>query len=235
MAANDVRARILSEFNRQMYIYGYEKTTLKNICKELSISTGHLYHYFKRKEDLYEALQLDFFAKLQHILKDHLKVMQPSDLLILLLCKYYYYWIFIDQPPLYRVMLEMQHHTATLMFSIESRAKEMQNALQNEQFSCDFATAVIAEQTFLLQTYSMCYLREEGVLEAYSFDAIFWDAFRTWCFNIGLSIEQTHIYQTSLSDVVSILDKQAIYDKIYEMDSYDYEFSLNGSTNPQNS
>ena len=227
MAADNVRAKILSEFNRQMYIYGYEKTTLKNICRELSISTGHLYHYFKRKEDLYEALQLDFFAKLQHILKDHLKAMQPSELLMLLLVKYYYYWIFIDQPPLYRVMLEMQHHTATLMFSIESRAKQMQRAMQLEQIACSFATAVIAEQTFLLQTYSICYLREENGLKDCTFDSIFWNAFKTWCFNIGLSDNQAHVYQESLSDVVSILDKQAIYDKIYEMDSYDYEFSLN--------
>lgn len=69
---NRVRALILKETNDLIYEVGYKKTTLREICKRVGIVPGHLYFYFKKKEDILEAITMDFYAKLNIILKDHI-------------------------------------------------------------------------------------------------------------------------------------------------------------------
>jgi AcrR family transcriptional regulator len=48
--------QILEAASHRFGIYGYEKTTMREIAKDLRISKGSLYYYFPDKENLYKAI-----------------------------------------------------------------------------------------------------------------------------------------------------------------------------------
>jgi TetR/AcrR family transcriptional regulator, transcriptional repressor of aconitase len=50
------RASILAAAKTVFIRLGYEKTTIKDVMEEASVSRGGLYQYFSNKEDLYEAI-----------------------------------------------------------------------------------------------------------------------------------------------------------------------------------
>lgn len=64
--------RILDAASKRFLHYGYQKTTMGEIAKDLSMSTGNLYRFFPSKLDIAEALAIksenhEFYA-LEHIL-----------------------------------------------------------------------------------------------------------------------------------------------------------------------
>ena len=50
------RQEIIAMARKLFQIQQYEKTSMKNIMDELNIAKGTIYHYFKSKEDLLEAV-----------------------------------------------------------------------------------------------------------------------------------------------------------------------------------
>ena len=58
------------EFKR----YGYEKASLRQICKKADVTTGAVYFFFKNKADLFDAIVRDVAIELQSIIEDELKV-----------------------------------------------------------------------------------------------------------------------------------------------------------------
>lgn len=47
---------IIQEARRLFHTQGYDSTTMQNIMDNLGIAKGTIYHYFKSKEDLFEAV-----------------------------------------------------------------------------------------------------------------------------------------------------------------------------------
>ena len=50
------RQEIIQAAHKIFSTKGYEKTTMKDVMDELEIAKGTIYHYFKSKEDLFEAV-----------------------------------------------------------------------------------------------------------------------------------------------------------------------------------
>jgi AcrR family transcriptional regulator len=55
----ETRQRIMKAGEKCFGLYGYDKTTNKDIADEAGLTTGALYHYFESKQDLYIAVFLD--------------------------------------------------------------------------------------------------------------------------------------------------------------------------------
>ena len=68
--ARQMRARILHEFNDLIYENGYNDATLRQLAERCGISRGHLYFYFKKKEELQNALSADLYGKIRLIFDD---------------------------------------------------------------------------------------------------------------------------------------------------------------------
>jgi AcrR family transcriptional regulator len=51
----ETRQRILAAANKRFMHYGYQKTTMSEIARDLSMSTGNLYRFFESKLDIAEA------------------------------------------------------------------------------------------------------------------------------------------------------------------------------------
>ena len=56
MTLDERGQRILDIAARLILRYGYDKTTMQNIALEAAVSTGTLYHYWRSKEKLFQAL-----------------------------------------------------------------------------------------------------------------------------------------------------------------------------------
>lgn len=54
----DTRQRILDAAGSRFMHYGYQKTTMAEIARDLSMSTGNLYRFFSSKLDIAEAIAL---------------------------------------------------------------------------------------------------------------------------------------------------------------------------------
>src|SRR5216683_2262405 len=56
MTLDERGQRLLDIAARLILRYGYDKTTMQNIALEAAVSTGTLYHYWRSKEKLFQAL-----------------------------------------------------------------------------------------------------------------------------------------------------------------------------------
>lgn len=60
--------------------YGYKKTTIDDIAKELGIAKGTMYRYFTNKEDLYHQAVSDVLNQWRnHVQKEANKIKDPMD------------------------------------------------------------------------------------------------------------------------------------------------------------
>lgn len=50
------RQEILEAARRCFYLYGFHQTTLRQIANELGMSVGHIYNYFRSKEEIIEQM-----------------------------------------------------------------------------------------------------------------------------------------------------------------------------------
>jgi AcrR family transcriptional regulator len=55
----ETRRRIVDSAEKCFALYGYDKTTNKDIAEEAGLTTGALYHYFDSKQSLYVAVLTD--------------------------------------------------------------------------------------------------------------------------------------------------------------------------------
>lgn len=60
--------------------YGYEKITIRGLCKEMGISTGTFYHYFRDKGDLLEVLFSDIDQYFVEAVAEKFTEFEPDNL-----------------------------------------------------------------------------------------------------------------------------------------------------------
>lgn len=68
---DDTREKLLACAKTEFLECGYQKASLRHICKEAGVTTGALYFFFKDKADLYETLVHDFASEMMEMLKNH--------------------------------------------------------------------------------------------------------------------------------------------------------------------
>ena len=52
----DIRTALLQSGKEEFLAYGFEKASLRKICKNAGVTTGAFYSYFNKKEDLFSGL-----------------------------------------------------------------------------------------------------------------------------------------------------------------------------------
>lgn len=63
---SDVKTRLIECARAEFLEKGYEKASLRNICKNADVTTGALYFFFKNKAELFEAIVAE---KAQRLMK----------------------------------------------------------------------------------------------------------------------------------------------------------------------
>jgi AcrR family transcriptional regulator len=63
-AQHEMRDKILRAAEARFHHYGYEKTTIGDIAKDLKVSTAYIYKFFDSKLAINEAVALDVLARI---------------------------------------------------------------------------------------------------------------------------------------------------------------------------
>jgi AcrR family transcriptional regulator len=105
---NSRRQQIQESAKKLFLRKGFRSTTMEDIAKDVELSTGAIYQYFKSKDELYASMNLESlqctFDKVEAIYKNpklspERKILKIKDAL---------YKIFLDDPSLLRVIFHVQ-------------------------------------------------------------------------------------------------------------------------------
>ncbi len=66
---DDTKARLLEAGKTEFLTCGYEKASLRKICKDADVTTGALYFFFKNKEDLFANIVSDIADRLMALVR----------------------------------------------------------------------------------------------------------------------------------------------------------------------
>ncbi|WP_165921072.1 TetR/AcrR family transcriptional regulator [Paenibacillus albiflavus] len=68
---DEIKELILKTAEQTFLEQGYEKASMKEISKQVQVSTGNLYRYFANKEALFDAVTLPAYQSLQYLIEAH--------------------------------------------------------------------------------------------------------------------------------------------------------------------
>ncbi len=68
----EMRAAIIEAAVEEFYLKGYEKASMRQICKRAGTSIGNMYRYFLSREALFENAVGETYRQLLYIIKDHI-------------------------------------------------------------------------------------------------------------------------------------------------------------------
>lgn len=83
---NDVRDKILLASKELFANQGYKKTTIRQIVEKSGVLIGSIYHFFKSKEDIFQALVLDLFNKCENLVNGYISINETPALRYALMC-----------------------------------------------------------------------------------------------------------------------------------------------------
>lgn len=219
--AKITRAAILKEFNNQLYRNGYKNTTLKSICDGLDISTGHLYYYFKKKEELYVNLFRDFISKIYIIFNNFIGI-NIDELKKTLLIDRFARFMNLNVAELKNIRGEIVDYSSIITETAMMFSDFYINGLKDSGFSFDDETVVIGQQVAVAGEHALQKLSGDGKLpeqdDGYYSDLeikIFFDT-------INFPRDEAEYYITVSRKLFDMLDKDFLVMKVYEMDAYNY-------------
>lgn len=67
----ETKSKLLLSARKEFMEKGYNKASLRNICKNAGVTTGALYFFFKDKEDLFAAIVEEPLNKLHGLMMQH--------------------------------------------------------------------------------------------------------------------------------------------------------------------
>ena len=79
VVSEETRARLISSATDEFRLYGYEKASLRTICKNAGVTTGALYFFIHSKEELFEEILLPISKVVKCIGKDFIPVLLEDD------------------------------------------------------------------------------------------------------------------------------------------------------------
>lgn len=101
----DIEEEIIKKSFNLFLINGYEKTTIRQIADEVGIGRGHLYYYFKKKEDILLYIYKTILNKIYELISNH--NMNDTELLLnyaITQCLYTY--TIVKYEKLFRIYIE---------------------------------------------------------------------------------------------------------------------------------
>ncbi len=73
-----MREAILKAAEQEFTEMGYEKASMREICKRAGTSVGNLYRYFENREALFDALVGDLYRRIRFLIRDEIFVRQDT-------------------------------------------------------------------------------------------------------------------------------------------------------------
>lgn len=75
---DEVKNAIIEIAEKEFYIYGFEKASIRKIVKKAGTTIGNFYNYFENKEALFEAIVNEEYNSFIHFIKHHDNIEMPD-------------------------------------------------------------------------------------------------------------------------------------------------------------
>lgn len=219
--ATITRAAILREFNDQIYRNGYKNTTLKGICDALEISTGHLYYYYKKKEDLYINLFRDFIGKITLIFNSHFEAGMDTLMKTLLIDRFARF-MNLNIPELRAIRTEIVDSMNIITETASMFADIYVDGLKRSGHPHDRQAVLIGQQFAVSGEHALQKLDFEGKLAEMSDEQYSDLGIMVFFKTIDFPKEKANEYLTASKSIFSALDKDMLVGKVYGMSEYTY-------------
>lgn len=219
--ATITRAAILREFNDQLYRNGYKNTTLKGICDALEISTGHLYYYFKKKEDLYINLFRDFVGKIAIIFDRHFGAGVDALMKTLLIDRFARF-MNLNMPELKTTRSEIVDCTSIITETASMFADIYADGLKRSGHPYDRQTVLIGQQFAVSGEHALQKLAFEGKIGEMTDEQYSDLSIRVFFNTVDFPKDKADEYLAASKHIFSALDKDMLVGKVYDMGEYTY-------------
>ena len=101
----DLRRRIIEKSSKLFLTQGYNKTTVRKIAEDCGIGRGHLYYYFKKKEDILLFIYRDFLEKIYEYISNNNNI-GSNAMVRYAISQYLYTYIIVNSNSLFRIYIE---------------------------------------------------------------------------------------------------------------------------------
>ncbi|SCH32378.1 MULTISPECIES: TetR/AcrR family transcriptional regulator [unclassified Romboutsia] len=101
----DLRKKIIEKSSELFLTQGYNKTTVRKIADDCGIGRGHLYYYFKKKEDILLFIYRDFLEKIYEYINNNNDI-GSNTMVRYAVSQYLYTYIIVSSHSLFRIYIE---------------------------------------------------------------------------------------------------------------------------------
>lgn len=133
---NELQEKVLQEALTLFFEKGYEKTTTREIAERAGIERGHLYYYYKKKEDLLFGWYNQFLSIIQEAVEEKYRDEKNGYVLILLSDWLYYQAIKYEKRFLKLLSTILENRNLTKV-KIDNTFKEYKKILDERHMEYD--------------------------------------------------------------------------------------------------
>lgn len=131
---DDLRNIIIQESSKLFLEQGYTKTTIRQIAQVCNLGRGHLYYYFKKKEDIVLYLYKNLIEKLYSYISNSSKN-SLDPLLSYAITQYLYIKVIATNKPLFRMYIEASEIDSIRKEYLKTLGDILKNNLENFNYS----------------------------------------------------------------------------------------------------
>lgn len=156
----DLEEQIIKKSFNLFLINGYEKTTIRQIAEAVGIGRGHLYYYFKKKEDILLFIYRKILNKIYELISNH--DMNDTELLLnyaITQCLYTY--TIVRYQNLFRIYIEAskvpvikKEYINILIDLFEKKAAETHYKVSEKDIYISVAMGCAGEEELLRRYYN---------------------------------------------------------------------------------
>ena len=151
----DIEEQIIKKSFNLFLVNGYEKTTIRQIADSVGIGRGHLYYYFKKKEDILLFIYKTILNKIYELISNH--HMNDSELLLnyaVTQCLYTY--TIVRYEKLFRIYIEASKVPVInlLIELFEKKALETHYNVKEKDIYISVAVGCAGEEELLRRYYN---------------------------------------------------------------------------------
>lgn len=155
----DIRNVIIEEASKLFIKQGYKKTTIRQIAEVCNLGRGHLYYYFKKKEEIVLYLYKYLIEKIYtHISKPSNKSIDP--LLSYAITQYIYIKVIVTNDAFFRMYIEAseidsvrKEYLKTLGDILKSNLSELNFNFKKEDINLSIMIGSAGEDELLRRFY----------------------------------------------------------------------------------
>ena len=200
----------------------YNEISLKSICQEVGISTGHLSYYFPKKEQLITNSLSQAIRKFGRILKEELDFVDAESLGFYLAIEYLIFFVACDREEFRKTYLSLQKLPDVIISESRVLIDNYFQIFEEIGADSDRDRIFLSHMDLYFHLTNSYYLLQEGEIHTTK-EEIFDRGIRNFLWMCGLNDELIRKYIDQMYRIISLIDREEVFVRAIEMETMDYD------------